>query len=619
MCQGWLRELLASHQGSSTSRSDNSTSPHSPDLLLHFGGQTLPCSVQQHILQLDPWLLPAHLCPCHHLPMQPSNSSTAAAAHAAASATSSDAGSMAALLMLPEVTPWSCSVTGQAVGAPLSSCTVDARILQLGRHTQLTMPTAAPAAAGAATDVQGGGMVQRRLGMLQALAMPPTQPCELTVQHKLAPSAIDSMLLYGMPMLLCPATGSSSSSSSRPSAPTAAAPSLQDAAGPLGLGTRDQGMYQQDTSQQQQGQGPSAAEVAMLMRALCQLLLEEQQVLVAHSNHDLLRRIHMPLQQWYMLQPAADGSSLLLRWIASREQLLPPLARDSNGLGSCIGGAAAAAALQEPLADQVVLLDAEQLESVRASLARLDGLNPGGSGSARQAVGAVSTAAEGQVAAACLDSEASPPSTNDLEGLGSGQPLLLSCGLDAWVSAVLESSTATYTPQAAGPPAAAPGRAPVGAAGHSASAGQVMQDMRHPQAPTTAQTAGHGCTPQPPAHTMPPVMQPPVEQGSKQCGMDASSAGHGRAGGQGCAGSSVMPPIAPAGQSSYQQCQLHSAQQQQQQRVVPEAGMVSGGVSAGDAAPAAPAGRAAAGRGGRGRRNSSSGTAAGRKLKLSKV
>lgn len=45
---------------------------------------------------------------------------------------------------------------------------------------------------------------------------------------------------------------------------------------------------------------------------------------MASSHHDLIRRCYQPLQQWYILQPVADGCSLLLRYMASGEQLLPP-------------------------------------------------------------------------------------------------------------------------------------------------------------------------------------------------------------------------------------------------------------------------------------------------------
>lgn len=201
----------------------------------------------------------------------------------------------------------------------------------------------------------------------------------------------------------------------------------------------------------------------MLMRALCQLLLEQQQVLLASSRHDLLRRIQLPLVQWYMLQPAADGSGLLLRWLASREQLLPPKSRDSNALGSSVGGAA------DSLAGEVVLLDAEQLESVRTSLAGLKGCvgssSRGGCSGSYVCLGPpASAAAAGDSSAGGQPADAQ--GTEDLQVLAAGgedhhqqQQLLLSCGLDDWVSAVLEASSATYTPPvcaaALGPPSGA--------------------------------------------------------------------------------------------------------------------------------------------------------------------
>lgn len=233
MCQSWLRDLLTPAHGSSNSRP-----AAGPDLLLHFGTQTLPCSIQQHILQLDPWLLPAHLCPCHHIPMQPScTTSSTAAAHAAASAASADAGSMAALLMLPEAAPWSCSISGQLVMAPVSTCPSDARMLQLGRHTQLTLPPTSAAAAASKLPGQACSDAST-LRMLQALSMAPGQPCELKVQHMTHPNAVDSMLLYGMPLLLTSTASSNSGSSGMAAA-------VQDA-GAAGVGLRDQGLSLQD-------------------------------------------------------------------------------------------------------------------------------------------------------------------------------------------------------------------------------------------------------------------------------------------------------------------------------------------------------------------------------------
>jgi hypothetical protein len=203
MCQSWLRELLTPAPGTAAR----------PDLLLRFGAQTLPCTIQQHILQLDPWLLSAHLCPCHHIPMQPScasSSSSAAAAHAAAT----DAGSMAALLLLPEATPWSCSISGLPVMSPASSCPSDARILQLGRHTQLTLPcTAEAAAAWPAASKPAGSDASRRLRALQALPLAPGVPFEIEARLVTPPAAVDSMLLYGMPLLLTPAASTGGSSS----------------------------------------------------------------------------------------------------------------------------------------------------------------------------------------------------------------------------------------------------------------------------------------------------------------------------------------------------------------------------------------------------------------------
>lgn len=176
------------------------------------------------VLQLDPWVLQAHVCPCHRVPMQPAtNSNQLAAARAAAAAAASDADSMAALLLLPETCPWSCSISGTPVMAPLSSCPVDARILQLGRHTQLTMPS--ETATAASTSIWN---------RLQALPLAAGQACQLEALHMVHPSAVDSMLLYGMPLLLTPCAGSGSSDNQ-------ALGLLQDASVP----TRDQRQGQQ--------------------------------------------------------------------------------------------------------------------------------------------------------------------------------------------------------------------------------------------------------------------------------------------------------------------------------------------------------------------------------------
>lgn len=559
MCQSWLRDLLTPARGSSSSR----PGPCTPDLLLRFGTQTLPCELQQYILQLDPWLLPAQLCPCHHLPMHPSSSSSVAAAHAAAASASSDAGSMAALLVLPEASPWSCCITGQPVMQPVSSCPSDARILQLGRHTQLTLPPTAPAALGpgpqgAASILPGGGGCgstnshASRLRMLQALPLSHGQPCELSVQHMVHPSAVDSMLLYGMPLLLTPTA-------------LTAAPAQQ-----AGIAGSDQnvGAVHNRHNQQQHNNNSEVQEAAMLMRALCQLLLEEQQVLLAVSSHDLLRRIQTPLQQWYMLQPSADGSSLLLRWVASREQLLPPKQRDgsSGGLCSTVGASAAAAA--ECVEEQVVLLDAEQLDAVRASLAGLKGLRgtaAGGccAGTQQGPAPAVSSQFNAAVGAEC--GGAAPA---DAAGtLGSDQqvvdhePLLLSCGLDAWVTQVLEASAATYTPPPA-PAAAAPLQvaavpAQVSAPPPAAAAGQGhgqpgMQAWRGPSNTATAVRAAAGMVPggpQQPGHPQQGGMhqgqhfiqqqqQPPAQQAGvlTMAPADGNGGGAGGGVGGGCAG-----------------------------------------------------------------------------------
>jgi hypothetical protein len=242
---------------------------------------------------------------------------------------------------------------------------------------------------------------------------------EVVAQHMVPLGAIDSMLLFGMPSLLSPVTSSSSD-------------------------VADDQQQQQDDSGAAATAAGGSSDAPMLMRALCQLLLEQQQVLVACARHDLLRRWPVPLLQWYMLQPAGDGSCLLARQMASREQLLParPAAASSGGAG---GAARADGA--------VVLLDAETLEAARVSLQGLGGWDP----------------------------------------TGQLQPLLVSCGLDAWMASVMEGSTATYTPPPA-PPHAAAGAAPdarVQLDTGAACAPAVMQQQVAGPAPTAAAAAGH--------------------------------------------------------------------------------------------------------------------------------
>lgn len=376
------------------------------------------------------------------------------------------------------------------------------------------------------------------------------------------------------------------------------------------------------------------------MRALCQLLLGQQQVLLASSNHDLLRRIQLPLQQWYMLQPAADGTGLLLRWVASREQLLPPKRSEGNALGSSIGGSVAAEGLED-----VVLLDAEQLESVKASLASLSGLGGSiGSCIGSQAAGqggmdsadADATATEGAAAGDAGDG-AVQTETREVESPQQQcqvQPLLLSCGLDAWVSSVLEASTATYTPPAAaqvvGQPPSVP--AAVAAAG-PASALSALQGVHGGRAHLTAPTAAQG----PGAGVGGAVFGTGPEQQARQqySNMQAQQQGHWQEAHAGSMGQHSMqhaagfapgglpPPAAGAAsgmhnnvyshQQQAMQASMHQQQQQQQpgQHDLPQAG-------AAEAGPAAASGRGG-GRGGRGRRNSNTGAANGRKLRLSKV
>lgn len=302
LCQTWLRELMAS------SNTNSSSTNEQPDLLLQLDEhQVLPCTLQQHLLQLDPWLLPAHLCPCHSLPMHPpTGSSSSAAAAAAGMGPDSDAATAAGLLLLPEEAPWRCGVTRQPVLQPLSSCCTNTSVLQLGRHTQLT---AAPTFKhGTSSSSISSGVGRHAAVPVTALVLPAGQPCVLSVKHVVGLQHIDSMMIYGMPLVASPAINTSCSGNNTATAAAAVNPA----------------QAAQRWAEGGSATGSSGEDAGMLMRVVCQLLLEQQQVLLAASSHDIHRRCQTPLQHWYMLQPAADGCSLLLRCMATREQLLPP-------------------------------------------------------------------------------------------------------------------------------------------------------------------------------------------------------------------------------------------------------------------------------------------------------
>jgi hypothetical protein len=368
----------------------------------------------------------------------------------------------------------------------------------------------------------------------------------------------------------------------------------------------------------------------MLMRALCQLLLEQQQVLLACSNTDLLRRIHLPLQQWFMLQPAADGSSLLLRWVAAREQLLPPRRREGDTLSSSssAGGAAAAGGGCMQQEEEVVLLDAEQLEAVRASLASLKG--PGGCARSNGSNGCSQPPGDADGSLVLTDTAGgssggvAAPATSSCDQAHQqpAQPLLLSCGLDAWVSAVFEASTATYTPPTVAPvittaAAAAAGGPAMDQLPHSALAGghATTQALPHPHAlPHSMQ---HGSMPQnqqqglgfvggrsaaAQAHTGRYAGQHTMQPGGAPVAGTMQPVGAPAAGGSAAAGgvAAGAGSMLPAADTTYDHAQ-------QQQRLAEEG------------PDTAAAGRGGGGgRGGRGRR-SSTGAGTGRKLRLSKV
>eukprot|EP00775_Hariotina_reticulata_P003835 gene3835-4092_t len=148
ICHTWLRYL-----STASNISLAGSSGHHSDVVLQLGALQLPCKLQQPLLQLESWLLPAQLCPCHQLPMQPPTGSVMAAA--AASGAAGDAATTAGLLVLPERSQWHCSMTSQPVlpapGTPAISA--DCSVVQLGRHTQLKMPAATAEAL--ARDIAG--------------------------------------------------------------------------------------------------------------------------------------------------------------------------------------------------------------------------------------------------------------------------------------------------------------------------------------------------------------------------------------------------------------------------------------------------------------------------------
>ena len=72
---------------------------HCALLSLGAGGVTLRCDLQQPLLVLDTWALPARRCACHGLPMRPPVAS--AAALAATAGCAADAAAAAALPFSP--------------------------------------------------------------------------------------------------------------------------------------------------------------------------------------------------------------------------------------------------------------------------------------------------------------------------------------------------------------------------------------------------------------------------------------------------------------------------------------------------------------------------------------
>jgi hypothetical protein len=217
---------------------------------------------------------------------------------AAASGAAGDVATSAGLLTLPERSHWHCSMTLQPI-LPSPAARIapaECSVIQLGRHTQLKMSAAASYPT-VARDAVGE---EPRLPC--TLAMPVDQPCMLRVEHAVPAAQVDSMMVYGVPLVLIPVTSS----------PASAAPSghssLAAAGRPASTGDSSTG-----------GGGYTMCDrEGMLMKALCHVLLETEQLLLLSSHHDVVRRCQQPLKQWYVVQPAGDGASLLLRYLACR-------------------------------------------------------------------------------------------------------------------------------------------------------------------------------------------------------------------------------------------------------------------------------------------------------------
>ena len=197
------------------------------------------------------------------------------------------------------------------------------------------------------------------------------------------------------------------------------------------------------------------------MQLLCQVLLEAGQVLVVRSQQDVgaQQQLPSPYCQHYVLFPAADGRSLLLRYLASREQLLPlPEAYEVS-----------AEQLQQQDKEQkdpaVLQLLQQQRELLAAGLAGIRSASLAaavdvqlGCSKQRDPGGASAVVDKGDSAVPCCHAGSSASSCSSAGGLSgttsSSMQWLLSCGSHQLVKQVLQQSTGCWQPPAQVPPQA---------------------------------------------------------------------------------------------------------------------------------------------------------------------
>lgn len=275
LCHTWLRQLI----------SPTTTTMIQIQLPQPVAGHSyLLCQHTPHLLPFAPLLQPALLCPCHDAPIR--------ALHFGSSLCSSSSGPAAAAALAGAAGGVAqCPVTGHHIQNPSSSCTTDSSLLQLGPHTVLRMSPA--------TQHGYAGHWSRH--------MQSAEVCLLKVVRAVGVQHINSLALFGSP-IVCTAAESRLhvDATSHSAAPHAAATASCVASGS-----------------------------GNMLRLLCQVLVQQQQVLIASSHHDIQARMHLPLQQYYCMQPATDGSSLLIWRLACKEQMLPPSAGSKQTAGAC--------------------------------------------------------------------------------------------------------------------------------------------------------------------------------------------------------------------------------------------------------------------------------------------